>query len=128
MNDYFAPPRARKAQANAAMRGSLWQPLVDLIFPQDGDPRLIVRHAANNRHGQTRATATALLALGMRWDGNPSARYFHIDRTAQNYRAIVAALTEVNITPCRSFTVSSWLRETALLVQHTNGRSKLFKV
>jgi hypothetical protein len=91
--------------------------------------KLVLRHAANNRHSQRQEAARMMLELGWSWDARKG--WFYADLNPENLRAVLDAWTRggwlgLNLSEgIRAY--QAQLRDEALPVECTRGRSKLFK-
>ena len=121
---YGLSPEAQKAVENARQRDALWHPSLARTEHQ-----LVLRHAINNRRGQRQRTARVMLELGWSWDSCKG--WFYADLTPENLRAALAAWTNegwLHLSLSQGVrTYQAQLRDEALPVEHTRGRSKLFK-
>ena len=122
---YELSPEAQKAVENARARDTLWRPSLART-----EHKLILRHATNNRRGQRQQTARVMLEeLG--WSWNAKKCWFHADLSPENLRAVLATWTNVGWLHLDLsegvLTYQAQLRDEALSVERTRGRSKLFK-
>ena len=119
-------PEANKAVEDARIRDTHWRPTLSRTTT-----KLILTHAVNNRNGQRQEMARRMQDLGWSWDSQKC--WFYAELSPQNLKAVLDAWTDggarllkINLSDgVRQY--QKQLRDQALPVSHSRGRSKLFK-